>query len=290
MNLRPLSAPGRRWRAVVAAALLVVAGILPGRATEVSSEVQALRLDALRSGLPPSELLVLLPPLGEPEPEPPAEWIYRAPLLGSLARAAGGAEGLFQTGLRQLSRGSPNEAAEAFAKLRESYPGAPRAGAAAFWLAELSLKRSAPEEAIFLLRLVTGPRSDEAAYRLGLLLHRVGRVEEAGAVWAELAGKHDSRYPLRAQTARGVSLLLQGDEPHARMVLEAALAASRAPDGEAGYAILPALALALQRSGELTAGHQAFLQLLLDRPEHPAALLADTALAWLLLELSLIHI
>ncbi|MEW6490463.1 MAG: tetratricopeptide repeat protein, partial [Thermodesulfobacteriota bacterium] len=254
------------------------AGVLPLEAPRLAQAPTRLEL---ASAAPPAPELAAAPRVQSPG------CAYRNPVSGALARATGGAEALYHTGIERLSRDLLDEAAGYLAQLRADHPFHPRADDAAFWLAEIRRRQGRPDEAVAFLRLVRGDLAPEAAYRMAWLLADRGRGEEARRAWEELT--RDDRNPHRPEALYrlGAAHYDAGAPRPAQPPLEelATLPGQGVlVPGPVRAAGLLTLGLARRAAGDPRGAEDALVRFLLETPDHPSAPSAQVALGWTLLE------
>lgn len=264
--------------------------------------IDRVRLEAQREGVVPLEPAraaqtaprVELPTTALPTPAleaaPPVQspgCAYRNSVTGALARASQGPEALYKTALERLSRDQDDEAAFFLARLRADHSEHPSADAAAFWLGEINRRKGRLEEALAFFRLVHGTYRAEARYRTAWLLESAGRREEALSAWAEVARDEANPHREEGLYRLGVGELVDGHPERAAASLEAALASAQpgAPaDADVRAGTLLALGLARRAAGDPAGAEKALLRFLLERPDHPAAGTAQGAMGWALLD------
>ncbi|GAB4284663.1 MAG: hypothetical protein Kow0092_39020 [Deferrisomatales bacterium] len=236
----------------------------------------------LPAGELPSPALQEAPPVRSPG------CAYRNPITGAFARATQGAEGLYKTALERLSRGAWGDAAYYLARLRSRYPDHPAADDAAFWLGEINRRAGRLEEAAAFLRLVRGSYAHEAAYRLAWLLDEAGRARDARAVWEQIARTPASPFRAEALYRVGARELTDGRPQAATAAFQAVVDLSgerpEAVPADLRSAAVLGLGLAERRQGRLAEAEARLVQFLLERPDHPAAPAAQLALGWTLLD------
>jgi tetratricopeptide (TPR) repeat protein len=254
------------------------AGVLPLEAPRLAQA--AVRMDLPEGALPP-------PSLGAAPPVQSPGCAYRNAVTGALARATGGAEGVYKSALERLSRDELDEAAVYLVQLRSDHPDHPRADDAAFWLAEIRRRQGRPDEALAFLRLVHASYAREAAYRLAWLLSDRGRSEEARQAWQAIAADRESPHAGEALYRLAADRLATGEPAAALQALDALRAlmdrGTAVPDAvRSGYPL--ALGLARRDSHDLRGAEAALVRFLLESPDHPSAAAARVALGWTLLE------
>lgn len=254
------------------------AGVLPLEAPRLAQAPTRLELV---SETPPAPELAAAPPVQSPG------CAYRNPVSGVLARATGGAEALYRTGIERLSRDLLDESAGYLAQLRADHPGHPRADDAVFWLAEIRRRQGRPDEAVAFLRLVRGAHAPEAAYRMAWLLADRGRDDEARRAWEQLA--RDDRNPHRPEALYrlGADHYAAGAPRAAQPPLEELASLPEqgvSVPGPVRAAGLLTLGLARRAAGDPRGAEEALVRFLLEAPDHPSAPSAQVALGWTLLE------
>ncbi len=234
-----------------------------------------------------------LPPARLPEPGAPGQVAVRSPgcayrggLTSAVLRAARGAEGVYKTALDRMSRGLWGEAESLLVEVRDRYPTSPEADAAAFWLGEIRRRQGRLEEAAGYYGRVRGAYRREARYRRAWLLDRMGRPGHARLLWEEIGSDPGDPHRVEALYRLGLADLArnpQGAAEFLRRAREAVDEGAPAPARIASGVDL-ALALALQRTGDLAGAEAALVRFLLRHPDHPASPWARVALGWVLLK------
>lgn len=254
------------------------AGVLPLEAPRLAQAPTRLEL---ASAVPPPPELAAAPRVQSPG------CAYRNPVSGALARATGGAEALYHTGMERLSRNLLDEAAGYLAQLRADHPAHPRADDAAFWLAEIRRRQGRLDEAVAFLGLVRGALAPEAAYRRAWMLADRGRGDEARRAWEELSRDEGNPHRPEALYRLGAAHYEAGAPRLALPPLEelAALPGQGVSvPGPVRAAGLLTLGLARRAAGNPRGAEEALVRFLLEAPDHPSAPGAQVALGWTLLE------
>ncbi len=234
-----------------------------------------------------------LPPAPLPEPGAPGRVAVRSPgcayrggLSSAVLRAARGAEAVYKTALDRMSRGLWDEAEVLLVELRDRYPSSGEADAAAFWLGEIRRRQGRVEEAAGYYGRVRGAYRREARYRRAWLLDRLGRAGKARLLWGEIGS--DPEDPHRVEALYRLALADLDRDPAAaaeilRRAQEAVDEGAPAPPGIASGVAL-ALALARLHTGDLPGAEATLVRFLLRHPDHPAGPWARLALGWVLVK------
>ncbi len=234
-----------------------------------------------------------LPPAQLPEPGVPGRVVVRSPgcayrggLTSAVLRATRGAEGVYKTALDRMSRGLWEEAEALLVELRDRYPSSTEADAAAFWLGEIRRRQGRLEEAAGYYARVRGAYRREARYRRAWLLDRLGRPGQARSLWEEIGSDPEDPHRVEALYRLGLADLDRDPANAAEILRRAQEAVDEGAPAPAGIAsgVDLALALALQRTGDLAGAEAALVRFLLRHPDHPAGPWARMALGWVLLK------
>ncbi|MDH5643838.1 MAG: tetratricopeptide repeat protein [Gemmatimonadota bacterium] len=164
-------------------------GLMRGELTEIQRQLLAIqelfgqnqaRLNELRRQLgntPGPQPVVQQPSQPGQEAQP------LAPPPPPRPEAGPGPEDLFELGVQQLRRGSPQAGRTVFRRLLSDFPDHERAADAVYWIGE-SFRQEEPDSAVYYFERVASqfpesPRSPQAIYRIGLDAERRGDDAQA---------------------------------------------------------------------------------------------------------------